>query len=64
MCMLDLDPFIPLEEVTHGLSKSLPKASTNAFPHTTDDAPRLGSVIQNIWYHEECPDTGDAFNTK
>ena len=55
--MLDLDPFAPLDEVTQGLSKSLHKAATNAFPHTTANPPKLGRVIQNSWYHEECRDT-------
>ena len=55
--MLDLDPFVPLEELTQGLSKSLHKATTNAFPHTMGNAPKLGRVIQNSWYDEECRDT-------
>ena len=55
--MLDLDPFAPLDEVTQGLSKSLHKAATNAFPHTTANPPKLGRVIQTSWYDEECRDT-------
>ena len=54
--MLDLDPFVSLEEITHGLSKSLHKAATNAFSHSTGNAPKLGRVIQNSWYDEECCD--------
>ena len=41
--MLDLDPFTPLDEVTEGLSKSLHKAATNAFPHTMANPPKLDS---------------------
>ena len=55
--MLDLDPFAPLEELTQGLSKSLHKAATKAFPHTTANPPKLDRVIQNNWYDEECHDT-------
>ena len=55
--MLDLDPFAPLEELTQGLSNSLHKAAANAFPHTTADPSKLGRVIQNSWYDEECRDT-------
>ena len=38
--MLDLDRFTPLDEVAQGLSKSLHKVATNAFPHTTANAPK------------------------
>ena len=43
--MLDLDLFAPLEELTQGLSNSLHKVATNAFPHTTTNPPKLGRVI-------------------
>ena len=39
--MLDLDPFAPLAELTQELSKSLHKATTNAFPNTTTNPPNL-----------------------
>ena len=56
--MLDLDPFAPLDELTQGLSSSLHKAATNAFPHTTaNPPPKLDRVIQNSCYDEECRDT-------
>ena len=55
--MLDLDPFTPLDEVTQGLPKSLHKAATNAYPHITTNAPKLGRVVHNSWYDEECRDT-------
>ena len=62
--MLDLDPFAPLEELTQGLSNSLHKAAANAFPHTTADPSKLGRVIQNSWYDEECRDTKRCFQCK
>ena len=39
---LDLDPF---EEVTLGLFKSLPKATTNIFYHTMGNVPKLGKIV-------------------
>ena len=55
--MLDLDPFIPLQEVTEGWSRSLHRAAMNAFPHTTSNASKPGGVIKNSWYDEECCET-------
>ena len=52
-----LDHFQPQKEVIQGLSKPLHKAATNAFPHTMAHPTKLGSVIQNCWYDEECHDT-------
>ena len=37
-----------------GVWKSLHKATANAFPHGTANAPKLGTIIQNSWYDEEC----------
>ena len=51
--MLHLDPFAPLDEATQGLSKTLHKEATNAFLHTTGNAPILGRVIQTSLYYEE-----------
>ena len=41
-------------EVTQGLSKSVYKAATNAFPYTMGNAPKLGRFIHNSWHVEEC----------
>ena len=46
--MLALDCFAPLEELTQGLSKSLHKATTNAFPRTMANASKRGSHIKYL----------------
>ena len=48
--MLDTDPFVSLEEVTQGLSKSLHYASINAFLHIIGSSASIcDRDTQNSW---------------
>ena len=60
--MLDLDPFSPLDDVTQGLSKSLHKAATNVFSHTTANAPYMGESYKIVGMMRNVLIQGNACN--